>query len=314
MKALIIGCGRIAGGFNQDDEGHVLTHALAYRRLGAEIAGCVDRDETRARRFAERWQVAHHGSDLAAVLAASAPDVVSLSTPPEAREATLDLILKTAGVRAILIEKPLALTAMEARRLRERARQAGIPLLVNYIRAFDPFYLKLEQDFRAGTAGRYCSGTARYYGTAKNNASHWLERVFALMGWDCTAGVLGGTKEAPMFELRYGGQGSIQFLPSPDSDFSPFELDLLFERRRWRIVDSERRAERFHSRPDPLFPTFCTLTAQPDEDGMVPSHESILHAVEATLRAAEQGGSEWRALLDRAVAVVECLERIQSAS
>lgn len=309
-KAFIVGCGKIAGGFNHTDESAVLTHALAYRRLGAKITGCVDRSEAQAVQFAARWQVPHHGSDLAAVLQAAAPEVVSICTPPEGRAEALEIILRSPSVKAVLIEKPLASNAAEARKLRDLAKQVKMPLLVNYFRAFDPFYQKLEAEFQAGVFGRFCSGTTRYYGAAEATASHGLERLFALLGSKAGIRHLGGTAASPFFELDFAGS-SIQFLPSPGSDFSPFELDLLFERCRLRIVDSERRVEFYQSRPDPLFAGFNTLAPQNLWDGLVPSHESVLHAVQAALTAAQSGGEGWQDLLDRAVAVTESLEQLQ---
>ena len=310
MNALIIGCGKIAGGFNQTDESAVLTHAVAYRRLGVEITGCVDRHAPSAAAFATRWHIPHHGDNLATVLQASQPDVVSLSTPPEGRAEALEIILQFPGIRAVLIEKPLAATISEARRVRDLAQQKNIPLVVNYLRAFDPFYQKVAQEFRAGTFGQYRSGTARYYGSAESNASHWLERVFALFGLQCTSRRLGGTKTEPLFELTFADR-SLQFLPSPGSDFCPFELDLLFDHSRLRIVDSERRVEFSRSRPDPSFPGYAILAPESLWDGMAPSHESILQAVQSTLEAAAGCETGWQGLLDRAVAAAECLGEFQ---
>lgn len=313
MKALIVGCGKIAGGFNETDESAVLTHALAYRRLGIEIAGCVDREESQARKFAERWQVSHHGSDLAAVLRDSQPEVVSLSTPPDGRREALEQLLNAPTVRAVLLEKPLAATAHEARRVRDLVRSGTTPVLVNYCRAFDPFYQRLEREVRAGNFGRLCSGTTRYYGSGKTNASHWLERVIGLLGERCACRHLSGSATEPLFEVS-AEDCRIQFLPSPVSDFSPFELDLLFENCRLRVVDSERRVEFFRSRPDPLFPAFGTLAPEPFWDGMVPSHESILYAVQAAAVTAQTGGTEWRDLFDRAVSVAEQLSDIHESN
>jgi len=81
-SALIVGCGRIAGGFNDADESAVLTHALAYRRLGVTLAGCCDRDPARAARLgrlgspekpceSERWAAINSACCRAALARAS---------------------------------------------------------------------------------------------------------------------------------------------------------------------------------------------------------------------------------------------------
>ena len=102
-RVLIVGCGRIAGGFNEGDETAVLTHVVAYRRLNAEIVGCVDVDGETASRFARRWSIPRAGIDLAAMVHETQPEVVSLCTPPDARLGPLRLVLAAPSVRSVLV-------------------------------------------------------------------------------------------------------------------------------------------------------------------------------------------------------------------
>ena len=68
MTAVIVGCGRIAGGYNESDETQVLSHVVALRRAGLTVAGCVDTDPARAERFAKRWSIPEFGSDVTDML------------------------------------------------------------------------------------------------------------------------------------------------------------------------------------------------------------------------------------------------------
>lgn len=308
-SALIVGCGRIAGGFNDADESAVLTHALAYRRLGVGLVACCDRDAARAARFAQRWEIPRHGSDAAALLGATRPDLVSLCTPPSEACPLLEVVLAAPGVRGVLVEKPLGGTAEEARRIATLAGRDGRPLLVDYFRAFDPFYDRLLGEVRGEGFGAFREGTARYYGAADVNAVHWLERVIALFGPPVSATRLGGAKDSPRFEVRFQ-EGPVLFLPSDGCQYAPFELDLLFERRRVRVVDSERRVEHFRSDPDPRFPGYWNLAADDPWPGSAPSPESVLLAVRALLAAASGMPVDWRGLLERSAAVTDLLEQI----
>jgi len=306
IDAVIVGCGRIAGGFNEASEADVLTHAVAFRRLGVRLAGCCDRDALRAAAFARRWSAGTHGPDLQRVLTEAKPQIVSLCTPPAERLALLEIILSCPSVRAVLVEKPLALTGTEARAIAKLA--AAVPLLVNYQRAFDPFHLELERSTATNELGPLRTLTARYYGAAQATASHWLERVLALLGSQTQARRLGGTVESPIFEVC-SSSASALFLPSEGCAHSPFELDLIFERGRVRVVDSERRAEWFRSVPDPQYPGYFTLA--PVDASLQPGTESVLLSVQAAMSAASGQPVEWRALLARAVKVTELLDSLK---
>ena len=100
-RVVIVGCGRIAGGFNEDDETQVLTHVVAYRRAGADVVGCVDADVGVARAFARRWGIARASADLDQMLRDTGPEVASLCTPPEVRVDPLRVLLEAPSVRAV---------------------------------------------------------------------------------------------------------------------------------------------------------------------------------------------------------------------
>lgn len=311
-RVLIVGCGRIAGGFNEGDETAVLTHVVAYRRLNADIVGCVDVDGEAASRFARRWSIPRAGNDLAAVVHDAMPDVVSLCTPPDARLGPLRLVLGAPTVRSVLVEKPLALTVEEAQQISALAAASGRAVLVNYFRAFDPFYVEVERACRAGEFGRLGMGTALYYGDAMTNASHLLERLVAMFGPPSAARRLGGGARQPTFELAWEAAKMV-VLPATGCRYTPIEMDLLFESGRLRIVDSEGRAERFAARPDPRYPDFLNLVPVPLSPPSGPSPESILASVRAALVAVEGAGpvGEPGAYLTRAVDVIRVLHDIE---
>jgi hypothetical protein len=96
----------------------------------------------------------------------------------------------------------------------------------------------------------------------------------------------GGSASSPSFLLQVGG-GRVVFLPSEGCVYAPLELDLLFESRRMRVVDSEGRVEHFEARPDPLFEGYNRLVPS-SWDGPAPSHEGIRHAVGALVAASRQ--------------------------
>lgn len=307
-RVLIFGCGRVAGGFNEADENAPISHVAAYRAVGLPIAGCCDIDSSKAGRFARRWNIASWGDNPASMLLETNPSIVSICTPPSATLPLLEAAMNCSSVRAVLVEKPMATCAREARAI--AALASDKPLLVNYQRAFDPFYQRLEALVVSGDIGIPQCVTARYYGTVHATASHWLERVLAMLGSDCTVRNLGGMADSPLFEIRFPGANAI-FIPTTGCAYSPFELDVLFERGRIRVIDSERRAEQFHIVPDPQFADYFTLSPTPAVDDLPLDSGSLLAVVRAVADAAVGRPANWRPLLARAVRVIEILDDLK---
>jgi predicted dehydrogenase len=108
-------------------------HAAAARRAGARIAAVVDPDAAAARRLAAAVRAAP-APTLEQALASSALHAVHICTPVETH-LTLASAALEAGV-PVLIEKPLACDAAEARRLVELARAHGAYLCPAHQYAF----------------------------------------------------------------------------------------------------------------------------------------------------------------------------------
>lgn len=99
-------------------------HLHAARKLGAQVVGVVDRDMEAAQRLARRAPGATVTSDIATLLRRAHVDAAHVCTPP-ASHLPLGLELAAAGVHA-LIEKPLADTADDTRRLLAAAARSGV--------------------------------------------------------------------------------------------------------------------------------------------------------------------------------------------
>lgn len=99
-------------------------HAHAARAVGAQVVAVADPDLDAARRVAGRQATVH--AALEPLLDSARPDILHVCSPsathPEALAQTLER-----GV-AVLVEKPLAATASETRRLYALAREAGVSL------------------------------------------------------------------------------------------------------------------------------------------------------------------------------------------
>jgi len=131
------------------------------KSAGAKLASIVD-PSPRAEAVARNEGVGRHRS-LAEMLAADRPDGVVLATPNAMHvEQALECI--DAGI-PVLVEKPLAHTVAEGRRLVEAAERANAKLLVGHHRRHSPILHKAVEIVTSGVLGKLVGvvGTAVFY-------------------------------------------------------------------------------------------------------------------------------------------------------
>jgi UDP-N-acetyl-2-amino-2-deoxyglucuronate dehydrogenase len=137
----VIGCGGI---------GH--THARAARDLsGARLVGVSSRDADKARRVAEA-EGCRHTSDAAALIADPEVALVTIATS-SGSHAALALQALAAG-KHVVIEKPLAMTAADGRRVIATAAERGLTLSVIFQRRFEPGFQAVAAAVASGALGR----------------------------------------------------------------------------------------------------------------------------------------------------------------
>ncbi len=138
---------------------HVRNYAVL---AAAELGAVVDRNRDRAETLA-----ATHGAAAYATVAellAQEPGVaaVSLATPTSTH-ADLAGALLEAG-KHVLVEKPIAPTAAEGRRLTRLARERSLVLAVGHVERFNPAVRELKRRIGSGAMGDLLSLVARRVG------------------------------------------------------------------------------------------------------------------------------------------------------
>ena len=125
-------------------------HVAALRNLpSVELVGVTDVDPERARALAERLGTRAHPS-LAALREAGA-DVVHVLTPPETHA---EVAIEALGLGChVLIEKPLATSVEDCRRVQAVAESKGLVASVNHSLLFDPQVVRALETVRAGKLG-----------------------------------------------------------------------------------------------------------------------------------------------------------------
>jgi predicted dehydrogenase len=126
-----------------------------FRASDSDVVHVMRRDGDRARDFAERHGVARWSTDAQAVIDDPAVTAVYVATPTSTH-AQYAIAAARAGKHA-LIEKPMAMSSDECRRMVAAAEGAGVHLWVAYYRRALPRFVKIRELLAAGALGRLLS-------------------------------------------------------------------------------------------------------------------------------------------------------------
>jgi len=138
IRAAIIGAGMIGD-----------VHRRAIRDAGAQLVGVLGSSPARSAEAADAW--GGRGYAELAELLADAPDVVHVCTP-NATHLEYALAVIEAGIH-VVVEKPLATSTADARRLADAARVAGVVATVPFVYRFHPLVRELRARRIAGEFG-----------------------------------------------------------------------------------------------------------------------------------------------------------------
>ncbi len=100
------------------------TQTLHGQRGRDRVAVVYSRTEERGRAFAERWDIAHRTTSLEDAVRHPGTDTVVVGLPNHLHEEAV--ALTAAAGKAVLVTKPLARTAEEARRILDTVERAGV--------------------------------------------------------------------------------------------------------------------------------------------------------------------------------------------
>lgn len=175
LKVAIIGCGKIAD-----------SHASQIGRIkGCEIVGVCDREPLMAQQLAKRFPVKRAFSSLTELLDEAKPDVVHITTPPQAHFE----LAKTCLERGchVYIEKPFTVWADEAQKLIAIADEKQLKLTAGHDDQFSHVSRRMRSIVRGGFLGGapvhmesyYCYEIAKtgYAGALLGDKQHWLRRL-----------------------------------------------------------------------------------------------------------------------------------------
>lgn len=144
------------------------------------LRGVHDQSPERASAGAARAGVPG-STDLAALLDRVQPGLVVLATPPRLRYTMVEQIVRHDSVRALIVEKPLALSLDEGDRILEACHAHGVLPVVFHQLRFCPEFVRLKSAIDGGELGELRELHASCFGTLFDQGSHLLDLVCWLL-------------------------------------------------------------------------------------------------------------------------------------
>lgn len=243
FTAVILGAGNVAGGYDAPGQPHVLTHAHAYlAHTGFSLKGFFDTNVDVCRQMADKWGVDAYPS----IEEIGSVDVVSVCTPDACHLASVRQAL-TLKPKFIFLEKPAANRVEDAQAI--LALSQACTVSVNYTRRFVPELQVLAARIQHGEFGDLLAGTGCYGKGAIHNGSHLFDLVRMLLGNIASTHAVSEVQDYCPDDPSYAfvlsmEAGATVFLHAIDCRYiALFELDLVFQRARVRILDSGERIE-----------------------------------------------------------------------
>jgi len=175
IKVAIIGCGKIAD-----------AHASQIKRIsGCEIVGVCDREELMAKQLYERFPVKQYYGDVSRLLDEAKPDIVHITTPPQAHF-ELGMRCLDAGCH-VYIEKPFTVNTAEAEELIRFATARNLKITAGHDDQFTHATRRMRELIHQGYLGGppvhmesyYCYdlGDPAYAKALLGDKQHWVRAL-----------------------------------------------------------------------------------------------------------------------------------------
>ncbi len=141
-----VGC--IGAGFIMAD-----VHLMSYDRAKFPVVAIASRNVEKATTVAKRWNIPTVHATPHALIEDAKVEILDIAYPPDQQPALIRHALKQPHIKAILAQKPLAMTFAEAKALEADCRAAGKVLSVNQNMRFDQSMRVLKQILDKGSLG-----------------------------------------------------------------------------------------------------------------------------------------------------------------
>lgn len=249
-KSIIIGCGKIAGFYDQNLNGRVYSHAHAYSlHEKIKVTDYVDIVISKAEKLASKYKSNNFSDNYLESIRLNRADIVSVCTPDETHFKIVSDILNNDVVpRVIFIEKPVCSNIAELTYLKSRAGERKVMVVVNQSRRFDLRYKTLRDMILEGKFGALIRGDVFYYGGWKHIAVHVIDTLRFLFEDELVINNVqhnidthGNDPSLSAVFSFSSAKSTIYLHPFDENYYQIFDFDLKFDRSRLRIENFEEK-------------------------------------------------------------------------
>ena len=212
--------------------------AALFDRPEVELVAGADRDPRRRAMFGERFGIGALYADALEMLNEERLDIVAIATNTKGRSA-LTVAAVAAGVRGVLVDKPMVFSLAEADAMVGACAEAGVPLVGGATSVSHPSFARAKSLMEEGAIGEVRSLEARVPVFAQHQ--DWSYFLTSDPIWVC------GTGDQPRRErgsTEFMGQGMIACSDgtvvhiragAPEVRISGSRGEMAFEYNQWRL-------------------------------------------------------------------------------
>jgi predicted dehydrogenase len=128
-------------------------HLAAYKEVGFPVVAIASRTKANAEKVAKRWGIPKVHTTPEDLIRDRTIEVLDIAYPPDQQPALIKLALEQKHIKAMLAQKPLALSVKDAVELRDSAAKSGKILSVNQNMRYDQSMRVLKQIIESGALG-----------------------------------------------------------------------------------------------------------------------------------------------------------------
>lgn len=260
VKSIILGCGQVAGGYDNNYDKKVRTHAKAYLlNSKVDLIGACDSDIEKARAFAKKWKIKYFTSSIDKILADCKPDLVSICTNTNTHYEIIKQVIES-GVRNIWLEKPATSSLNQTLKIFKLAKKHKTKITISYYRSHLKEILSLKKNFQL--YGKIQNINCLYTKGLENNGSHLLDLLLRLFGskFKVTSANKVNDRNFPLISFNLTNKSyNIDVKSLHYKYYEVFEIDISFTKGRIIITDGGRSIYFFKSKKNKYNTNYLNL-------------------------------------------------------
>jgi predicted dehydrogenase len=271
-NAVVVGSGSIGATkpdkFDSPKTKNVLTIAHAfYKHPQIELIGIVDTDISKAKSAARKWKTVSYKS----IDQIDKPiDIMALCIPTDKHYDFINNhfnLSKSMTPKVLLAEKPFCNSYDEAVKAKNILYKKDIMTSIDYIRRYDTSVQMLKQDIESGHIGEIYSCIVHYDRGLVRDGCHAIDICNYLFGKFLGGGILSGRRcndyddkdlTYPV-HMVYENCGNVFMVPGNGEAFSIFEIDIIGEKGRIRLVDHGLKLEVYKVEKEKTYGTYNAM-------------------------------------------------------